>query len=126
MSVILHSNNNPDNYRIPHNRVGGPDDIPDLPLDYENCQRTGVIAAFNTLEEFEKYSDELLDVLDDMSGGRCLSPGVLDAVEHSESRLSTSINISTSFGEHILADRIDPKVIYLCFFICREVEFCMG
>jgi len=86
--------------RIPHNRTGGVEDT-DVTLDFENCQRTGVMAAFATFEEFEKYSDELLDVLDDMASGRCCSPGDIEAVENSEGRLSTSINISTSLGEHI-------------------------
>ncbi|XP_059482101.1 acetyl-CoA carboxylase isoform X3 [Neocloeon triangulifer] len=100
--------------RIPHNRVGGLDEVSDVALDFENCQRTGVMAAFKTYEEFEKYSDELLDVLDDMASGRCCSPGDMEAVEGSEGRLSTSINISTSHGEHAVEQinkRVEPIYI---------------
>lgn len=101
--------------RIPHNRSGGGvADEEVVPLDYENCQRTGVMAAFTTYEEFEKYSDELLDVLDDMASGRCCSPGDLEAVESGDGRLSTSINISISHGENII-EQIS-KVIF-CFYM---------
>ncbi|GLH16303.1 Uncharacterized protein GBIM_20609 [Gryllus bimaculatus] len=72
----------------------------DFSLSMENCQRTGCMAAFETFEQFEQYADEMLDVLEDFASPAVVSPKVLDALESgSESRLSTSINISTSLGD---------------------------
>ncbi|XP_014228649.1 acetyl-CoA carboxylase isoform X4 [Trichogramma pretiosum] len=59
-------------------------------------QRTGAMAAFKDLAEFSKYSDEVLDLLDDLSSPSSISARVLEAVEAanlSESRHSTSINV---------------------------------
>ncbi|XP_066991423.2 acetyl-CoA carboxylase isoform X2 [Anabrus simplex] len=72
----------------------------DLSMTFESCQRTGCMAAFETFEQFEQYADEMLDVLEDFASPAVVSPKVLDALESgSESRLSTSINISMSMGE---------------------------
>lgn len=63
--------------------------------------RTGCMAAFDSFEQFQEYSDEILDLLEDSVSPAMVNYKVLDAVEaaNSESeslRLSTSINISLS------------------------------
>lgn len=76
-----------------------------LPNNHPNRQnqslvnhRTGAMAAFQDLEQFNQYSDEVLDLLEDLSSPNSVSAKVLEAVEAvgSESRHSTSINVSLS------------------------------
>ncbi|XP_015588836.1 acetyl-CoA carboxylase isoform X3 [Cephus cinctus] len=78
-----------------------------LPTNHPNRQnqslinhRTGAMAAFEDLEQFSQYSDEVLDLLEDLSSPNSVSAKVLEAVEAagSESRHSTSINVSLSTG----------------------------
>jgi acetyl-CoA carboxylase/biotin carboxylase 1 len=58
------------------------------------------MAAFESFSQFEQYADEMLDLLEDLASPAVVSPKVLEAVESgSESRLSTSINISMSFAD---------------------------
>jgi acetyl-CoA carboxylase/biotin carboxylase 1 len=58
------------------------------------------MAAFESFSQFEQYADEMLDLLEDLSSPAVVSPKVLEAVESgSESRLSTSINISMSVAD---------------------------
>ncbi|XP_046476133.1 acetyl-CoA carboxylase isoform X3 [Neodiprion pinetum] len=84
-----------------------------LPNNHPNRQnltlvnhRTGAMAAFKDLEEFSQYSDEVLDLLEDLSSRNTVSAKVLEAVETagSESRHSTSINVSLSTGETGIAE----------------------
>ena len=67
--------------RIPHNKslgnlsgAGAMPHIPsfdevsnliDLPTDLENCQRTGCMAAFSRLEDFENYFHEIMEIFDE-------------------------------------------------------------
>ncbi|XP_044017806.1 acetyl-CoA carboxylase isoform X2 [Aphidius gifuensis] len=77
-----------------------------LPNNHPNRQtsstinhRTGAMAAFQNLEQFSQYSDEVLDLLEDLSSPNSVSARVLEAVDaagNSESRHSTSINVSFS------------------------------
>ncbi|XP_069684928.1 acetyl-CoA carboxylase isoform X2 [Periplaneta americana] len=87
--------------RIPHNkRRAEMTEPPEVPLSLSNCQRTGCMAAFESFAQFEQYADEMLDLLEDLASPAVVSPKVLEAVESgSESRLSTSINISMSVGD---------------------------
>ncbi|XP_034934564.1 acetyl-CoA carboxylase isoform X3 [Chelonus insularis] len=79
-----------------------------LPSNHPNRQnqalvnhRTGAVAAFQNLEQFSQYADEVLDLLEDLSSPTSLSTKVLEAVDAagSESRHSTSINVSLSIAE---------------------------
>ncbi|XP_049793738.1 acetyl-CoA carboxylase isoform X1 [Schistocerca nitens] len=65
-------------------------------------QRTGCMAAFETFEQFEQHADEMLDLIEDFASPATVSARVLDALESggSESRVSTSINISMSLGDN--------------------------
>ncbi|PSN52685.1 Acetyl-CoA carboxylase [Blattella germanica] len=99
--------------RIPHNkRQESSGEPPEVPLTLSNCQRTGCMAAFESFSQFVQYADEILDLLEELSSPAVVSPKVLEAVESgSESRLSTSINISMSQTEpiHILSIGIKDK-----------------
>nr|CAD7427551.1 unnamed protein product [Timema monikensis] len=91
--------------RIPLNKCSDPSDPPKSELQptgqIESCHRTGCMAAFESFEQFEQYADEMMDMLEEFSiPATLVSPKVLEALESgSESRLSTSINISMSLGE---------------------------
>ncbi|XP_033221569.1 acetyl-CoA carboxylase isoform X2 [Belonocnema kinseyi] len=77
-----------------------------LPNNHPNRQnqslvnhRTGAMAAFQDLDQFSQYADEVLDLLEDLSSPNSVSARVLEAVDAaggSESRHSTSINVSLS------------------------------
>lgn len=76
-----------------------------LPNNHPNRQtqsivnyRTGAMAAFKDFDQFREYSDEILDLLEDLSSPSSVSVKVLEAVDAigSESRHSTSINVSLS------------------------------
>lgn len=62
--------------------------------------RTGCMAAFDSFEHFQEYSDEILDLLEDYASPAFVNSKVLDAVEAADSasdgRCSTSINVSIS------------------------------
>ncbi|XP_043262710.1 acetyl-CoA carboxylase isoform X2 [Colletes gigas] len=79
-----------------------------LPNNHPNRQnqslvnhRIGAMAAFQDMEQFVRYSDEVLDLMEDLSSPITISTKVLDAVDAagSESRHSTSINVSLSTAE---------------------------
>ncbi|XP_034186406.1 acetyl-CoA carboxylase isoform X2 [Osmia lignaria lignaria] len=79
-----------------------------LPNNHPNRQnqspvnhRVGAMAAFQDMEQFVRYSDEILDLLEDLSSTTSVSAKVLEAVDAagSESRHSTSINVSLSMGD---------------------------
>jgi len=76
-----------------------------LPSNHPNRQnqslvdhRTGAMIAFQNLDQFSQYADEILDLLEDLSNPvPIVSTKLLEAVEAvgSESRHSTSINVSS-------------------------------
>ncbi|XP_014612049.1 PREDICTED: acetyl-CoA carboxylase isoform X3 [Polistes canadensis] len=79
-----------------------------LPNNHPNRQtqsivnyRTGAMAAFKDFDQFREYSDEIFDLLEDLSSPSSVSVKVLEAVDAigSESRHSTSINVSLSTAE---------------------------
>ncbi|XP_076754635.1 acetyl-CoA carboxylase isoform X3 [Xylocopa sonorina] len=79
-----------------------------LPNNHPNRQnqsqvnhRAGAMAAFQDMEQFTRYSDEVLDLLEDLSSVTTVSAKVLEAVDAagSESRHSTSINVSINATE---------------------------
>ncbi|XP_063925251.1 acetyl-CoA carboxylase isoform X2 [Zophobas morio] len=67
------------------------------PRIVDTFQRTGCMAAFENFQEFEQYADEILDLIEDFANPATISVKDLIAVESgSESRNSTSINVSLS------------------------------
>ncbi|XP_044762645.1 acetyl-CoA carboxylase isoform X3 [Coccinella septempunctata] len=70
----------------------------------DNFYRTGIMSAFDTIHQFEKYLDEILDLIEDFNSTAQVSLRDLNALESgSESRTnSTSINVSLS---------IDPSTV---------------
>ncbi|KAL1397350.1 hypothetical protein pipiens_002541 [Culex pipiens pipiens] len=64
----------------------------------DSFMRTGCMAAFDSYEHFTQYSDEILDLLEDMASTAFVNPKMLEAVEAGDSdrRMSTSINVSIS------------------------------
>lgn len=64
----------------------------------DSFMRTGCMAAFDSFEHFTQYSDEILDLLEDMASTAFVNPKMLEAVEAGDSdrRMSTSINVSIS------------------------------
>nr|XP_008194740.1 PREDICTED: acetyl-CoA carboxylase isoform X1 [Tribolium castaneum] len=72
-------------------------DSEDGPKVVDTFQRTGCMAAFQNFQEFEQYADEILDLIEDFANPATISAKDLIAVESgSESRNSTSINVSLS------------------------------
>ncbi|CAK9831548.1 Acetyl-CoA carboxylase [Anthophora retusa] len=89
-----------------------------LPNNHPNRQnqspvnyRVGAMAAFQDMEQFVRYSDEVLDLLEDLSSVSSVSAKVLEAVDAagSESRHSTSINVSLSTAEAGVAVEIGER-----------------
>lgn len=67
------------------------------PKIFDNFHRTGCMAAFDSFQQFEEYADEILDLIEDFANPATISAKDLNAVESgSESRNSTSINVSLS------------------------------
>lgn len=63
--------------------------------------RTGCMAAFDSFDHFQQYSDEILDLLEDLTSPSYGNSRVNEAVDAAESasedrRMSTSINVSLS------------------------------
>lgn len=66
------------------------------PVNYYNY-RIGAMAAFKDFEELNEHSEEILDLLEDSASPNSISAKILEAIEAgSESRNSTSINVSLS------------------------------
>jgi acetyl-CoA carboxylase/biotin carboxylase 1 len=71
--------------------------IEEGPKVVDTFQRTGCMAAFENFQEFEQYADEILDLIEDFANPATISAKDLIAMESgSESRNSTSINVSLS------------------------------
>ncbi|XP_045467140.1 acetyl-CoA carboxylase isoform X2 [Harmonia axyridis] len=70
----------------------------------DSFYRTGIMSAFDSIHQFEKYLDEILDLIEDFNSTAQVSLRDLNALESgSESRNnSTSINVSLS---------IDPSTV---------------
>lgn len=67
------------------------------PQSLENFHRSGCMAAFESFQQFEQYADEIFDLMEDFASPAAVSAKDLNAIESgSESRLSTSINVSLS------------------------------
>lgn len=83
------------------------------PLPYiPTYQRTGCMAAFESFTQFEQYFDEILDIMEDLSSPVYVSPKIIDALESgSESRLSSSLNVSLSLGDQRPPDQENVEVI---------------
>lgn len=95
--------------RIPHNRVSANqlphvpslDDVQYtdlLPLQLDDCQRTGIMAAFSKLEEFEAAFDDLMELF--TSDSRPESPKALAGGPDDDlTKQGLSISISSSFSD---------------------------
>ncbi|XP_015432186.1 PREDICTED: acetyl-CoA carboxylase isoform X1 [Dufourea novaeangliae] len=91
-----------------------------LPNNHPNRQnqsavnhRIGAMTAFHDMEQFVRYSDEVLDLLEDLASPIAVSAKVLEAVEAigSESRHSTSINVSISTAEAGVAAEMGERSV---------------
>ncbi|ODM98808.1 Acetyl-CoA carboxylase, partial [Orchesella cincta] len=95
--------------RIPHNRVSA-NQLPhvpsldemqysELPLQLDDCQRTGIMAAFTKVEEFENAFDELMELFE--SDSRPESPKNLGGGGGDDdlTKQGLSISISSSFSD---------------------------
>lgn len=78
-----------------------PNNHPNRQSQYPVNHRIGAMAAFHDMDQFVRYSDEVLDLLEDLSLPSSISAKVMEAVDAagSESRHSTSINVSLSTAE---------------------------
>ncbi|KAL1117895.1 hypothetical protein AAG570_004208 [Ranatra chinensis] len=82
-----------------------------VPTVLHSPQRTGCMAAFESFQKFESYFDEILDLLEDFVSPAVVSPKIMEAVENSsESRMSTSINVSLSLGEAMRSGAVEEDV----------------
>lgn len=87
----------------------------DLPTDLENCNRTGCMAAFSQLEEFENHFDEILDVFD---SSRPSSPESIDNCGSDSdddnggiNMLSQSVTISHSFTDSSFMSNFSKQTV---------------
>jgi len=63
----------------------------DLPTDLENCNRTGCMAAFSRLEDFENHFQEIMEIFDDAS--RSSSPDSLTEEDEGDDSSDAGIPI---------------------------------
>lgn len=75
--------------------------------------RTGCMAAFDSFEHFQQYSDEILDFLEESLSTASVNSKVMDAVEAADAaseggRLSTSINVSLSEAISRTSNEVEP------------------
>lgn len=74
------------------------------------------MAAFESFAQFEQYFDEILDIMEDLSTPVYISPKIIDALESSsESRLSSSLNVSVSLGDTRAPDQDNLQVILFIY-----------
>lgn len=70
------------------------------------------MAAFESFAQFEQYFDEILDIMEDLSTPVAMHQRIIDALESgSESRLSSSLNVSLNLGDIRPADLDNLQVI---------------
>lgn len=98
------------------NKINGPENIESptkTPFPYiPTYQRTGCMAAFESFTQFEQYFDEILDTMEEYSTPVYVSPKIIEALESgSESRLSSSLNVSLSLGDGRPTDQENVQVI---------------
>lgn len=87
----------------------------DLPTDLENCNRTGCMAAFSRLEDFENHFEEIMEIFD---GSRPSTPESMDN-NGSDSdddggginMLSQSVTISHSFTDPSYMDNFTKQLV---------------
>ncbi|RZF37309.1 hypothetical protein LSTR_LSTR005641 [Laodelphax striatellus] len=93
------------------------------PIILHSYQRTGCMAAFESFAQFETYADEILDLLEEFASPATVSPKIIEAVESgSESRMSTSINVSLSIGDSRPAGQDDNTKIEPIHILCIAVK----
>uniref|UniRef100_A0A1B6DY08 Uncharacterized protein n=1 Tax=Clastoptera arizonana TaxID=38151 RepID=A0A1B6DY08_9HEMI len=104
----------------------GPAPEPEAPTGppvIHSYQRTGCMAAFESFAQFENYADEILDLLEDFASHAVVSPKIIEACESgSESRLSTSINVSICMGEQRPAATDEKIVVEPIHILCIAVK----
>ena len=94
-------------YRIPHNKkachmlnhVPSLEDMQYMEMSYaqmEDCQRTGIMAAFTKFDEFENYFDDVMDLF--VEDSTPSSPRLGDGDDSGSKGIS--ISISSSFTEN--------------------------
>lgn len=99
--------------------ANGPENIESptkTPLPYiPTYQRAGCMAAFESFAQFEEeYFDEILNIMEELSTPVYVSPKIIDAMESgSESRLSSSQDVSLSLGDASKPDQENLQVIKL-------------
>lgn len=88
------------------------------PMIVHSPQRTGCMAAFESFQKFENYFDEILDLLEDFANPAVVSPKIMEALEsnNSESKMSTSINVSLTVGDGQRADQDENIKVLPNFF----------
>ncbi len=87
----------------------------DLPTDLENCNRTGCMAAFSRLEDFENHFDEMMEVFEDSR------PSTPESVDNGGSdsdgencginMLSQSVTLSHSFSDASYMDSLTKQMV---------------
>ena len=87
----------------------------DLPTDLENCNRTGCMAAFSRLEDFETHFEEIMEIFDET---RPSTPESLDNVGSDSdddgggiNMLSQSVTISHSFTDPSFMDNFTKEMV---------------
>lgn len=81
------------------------------------------MASFESFTQFEQYFDEILEIMEDFSSPVYVSPKIIDGIESgSESRLSSSLNVSLSAGETRppTTDQENIQVIKFGYFILTQ------
>lgn len=98
--------------------TNGPENIESptkTPLPYiSTYQRTGCMAAFESFTQFEEeYFDEILNIMEELSTPLYVSPKIIDAIESgSESKLSSSLNVSLSLNDAARPDQENLQVSF--------------
>lgn len=86
-----------------------------MELSRKTFMRAGWMAAFDSFENFQDASEDILKLLEDFSAPSTINSKVLEALDAADSasdgaRLSTSINVSMSdpSGRSISIDQSEP------------------
>jgi acetyl-CoA carboxylase / biotin carboxylase 1 len=108
--------------RIPHNKAANTtmnmamshipsfdevSNLIDLPTDLENCNRTGCMAAFSRIEDFEKHFEEMMEEVFD--GSRPSTPESLDNGGSDSDCDNSGINMGISQSVTISHSFTDPS-----------------
>uniref|UniRef100_A0A0A9YFN2 Acetyl-CoA carboxylase n=3 Tax=Lygus hesperus TaxID=30085 RepID=A0A0A9YFN2_LYGHE len=97
---------------------------PNGPMIFHSPQRTGCMAAFESFQKFENYFDEILDLLEDFASPAMVSPKIMEALEanSSESKMSTSINVSLTVGDGQRPDQEENIKIEPIHILCIAIK----